>query len=440
MIFVHIPPYGKPGTRELQEWWKQGELMPPGDLGSPEYQAYFDKTYEALLFILREARDAGFKKKESYDLELGQGIWWGAPACPRPFPSTTIAEFRPGGRIFEFERSLIQRLRADHYQEPLVWWGSGYHHFENCIDAEIPPEAAGRALSFYSSWTGDTTNGWLSGDMYNKQKSPNDVWPVRAPLKFVEGDAPGLVLARPEGWMADRTRRDNLIALMQSTKIPVKITSLGTVPSDIPDWASGGFDGWQLQERGLTRSLAFWLNQGSTAVLLHSATEPGSAKGGEASHALIPQPIDPQTFRWYQAPPLVALKSFCDGLAGAKQLKKVESLSFRYRVQPDPILIPPTGSAGPLKASDALTILPFQLDETSYAVAVYAMTPNIAVAMPAAKITLEIDKELATPRVESLRPSCGMTAIPKVAASTGGVTSVTFDLTDDVTWLRFKVK
>jgi hypothetical protein len=439
VIFVHIPPIGQPGTRELQDWWKQGELLPAGEVGSPEFKAFLDKTYEALLFVLREARAAGFKGRESYDLELAQGLWWGAPSCPRPLPSTTLADLLPGGRIYEFDRALIQRLRQDGFREPAVWWGMTYHHFEHCTDAEVPPEAAGRTLSFYSSWTGCTTNGWLGGTMYDGRKSPNDVWPVRPPLTFAEGEAPSLVLARPEGWMADRTRRDNLIELLRAAKTPVAVTSLGTVPADIPGAEQSPFDGWQLKQRGLTRSLAFWLNQGAPFVLLHSAFEPGARAGGELAHSLIPGPIEPALFRWQHAPPLVTLRSFCEALEGAEPVQLPLPLGLRFALNPDPELIPATGSAGPLRASDAVALLPFQLDARRFAVAAYVVTPNLALPLEPLTLTLQVDRALGPDTPVTLRPATGATGRAKVTTRAEGATTLTFPIADDVTWLRFSL-
>lgn len=57
VTFVHIPPVGRAGTRDLQDWWRQGALMPAGDVGSPQFNGYLDKTYEALRFVLDGAHD-----------------------------------------------------------------------------------------------------------------------------------------------------------------------------------------------------------------------------------------------------------------------------------------------------------------------------------------------------------------------------------------------
>jgi len=467
VVFVHVPPVGKPGTRELQDWWRQGDLMPVGGVGSPEFNAYLDKTYQALLFILKEARDAGFKEPGSYDLEMGQNLWWGAPACPRPFPSTGLEALRPGGRFYEFDRALCQRLRKDGFAEPALWWGETHHHFEQCSDADVPPECAGRAISIYSAWTGVVPDTWLARGMYEKPAGPNDVWPPRPPLRFLDGAPPHLVLARPESWMADRTRRDNLLELIRASKTPVCITSIGTVPAEIPEFVvrpsgrssfvvppSGGPDGWQIKQRALTRTLAFWLNQGASFVLLHSAYE---GANDEMSHALMPEIKDPAAFRWQDASPLAALRAFCDGLKDAKPMdsrepratsheqrkgdspssgSKLEArgsqLSFRFSLSPDPILIPPR-----TRASDLVALLPFQLDERRFAVATYVLTPNIAERLRPVRMTVEVDRRLAS--ATTRRPSTQMEGCPLITARTGNSTTLSFDLADDVTWLELQV-
>jgi len=437
VVFVHIPPAGKPGTRELQDWWRQGELMPSGEVGSDEFNAFLDKVYLALTFVLNEARSAGFTAPDSWDLELGQGMWWGAPAVPRPWPSTTLADLKPGGRIYEFERSLIKRLRADGYAEPTVWWGMTHHQFEHCTDADVAPEAAGRAISFYSAWSGKIGEGWLGGDQYGPRHGPNDTWPVRPPLSFLEGAAPRMVLARPEGWMADRTRRDCLIELMRSSAKPVAVTSLGTVPSSIPEVQAGGLTGWEIKNRATGRSLAFWLNQGARFVLLHSAYEP---RGAEMNHCVLPSGLDPNTFRWQDAPPLRVIHAFCEGLKGAKPIENPAELHFRFALEPDPVLFGKSEKGGPLRASDAVALLPFQIDDNEFAVAAYVVTPDVTRRMRPLKMTLQVQGEVSDAGVSTLQVSRQAPGSAMVVDRTGGWTTLVFDVRDDVTLLRFELK
>ena len=438
VVFVHIPPIGKPGTRELQDWWRQGELMPAGEVGSAEFTAYLDKTHGALRFILNEARAAGFTDPNSYDLELGQNLWWGAPATPRPLPSTTTTALQPGGRIYEFDRALITRLRAEEYHEPVLWWGQVHHHFATMSNEDVPDGCAGWAVSIYGGWTGKTATTWLSNRPSDRHPGPNDVWPIRAPLRFAEGKAPRLVLARPESYLGDRTRHDNLIEFIARSRMPVAITSLGTVPNDIPAAAAGGLDGWQIKQRGLTRSLAFWLNQGSQFVLLHSAYEAGQRDDGAGAHSLLPTSIDPGTFTIESSRPLATLRSFVQALDGATPIERPAELTFHFALVPDPVLIPASGASGPLRASDAIALLPFQIDGRTFAVAAYVVSANIAQPLEPIAATVQIDRRIAGP-VSTMRPATQQHGTAPVEQR-GDASVVRFALHDDVTWLRFAVE
>ncbi|MGH7213442.1 MAG: hypothetical protein ACREIT_01475 [Tepidisphaeraceae bacterium] len=108
-----------------------------------------------------------------------------------PLPGTDVSALKPGGRIHEFDKALVDRLGADGYAEPAVWWGQTHHHVEQMADEDLPPGTAGRALSIYCAWTGRARDGWLGGGQYDdvKSRGVTDVWPIRDPLRFLEGDA-----------------------------------------------------------------------------------------------------------------------------------------------------------------------------------------------------------------------------------------------------------
>jgi hypothetical protein len=254
----------------------------------------------------------------------------------------------------------------------------------------------------------------------------------------MEGKAPRLVLARPESYLCDRTRHDNLIEFIARCRMPVAITSLGTVPNAIPAAAAGGLDGWQIKQRGLTRSLAFWLNQGSQFVLLHSAYEAGQRDDGAGAHALLPTSIDPGTFTIERSRPLIALRSFVQALEGATPIGKPAELMFHFALAPDPVLIPGSGASGPLRASDAIALLPFQIDDRTFAVAAYVASPNVAQPLDAIAASVQIDRRIAGP-VSTLRAATQQRGTAAVEQR-GEATIVRFELHDDVTWLRFAVE
>ncbi|OPZ26186.1 MAG: hypothetical protein BWZ02_02134 [Lentisphaerae bacterium ADurb.BinA184] len=460
VVFVHIPIMGTDdaGQAWVRNTWKK-ELMAWGPPGSEAYKLYLEKTYLGMLAILNAARAAGFTEEASYDLEMGQNLWWGFPALP-PFPGLTLESLQPGGLLYEFDKALVERARAEGYREPVLYNSQCHHHFDRMDDRELIPGQAGRAISIYSSWGGTVGKGWLGetvevtnpdGSRKRVTVSPTDEWPAREPLVFAEGRVPEMVLARPESYLADFSRHDNLIARLKAGAVPVAITSLGVVPSDIPGAtvetadAQGrktramapGLDGWELKSRGLTRICAFWLNQGARFVLLHSAYE---GANDELSHALIPDfGKQPEAFRWEQSRPLKALHAFAEPLRGARKLATLTGLKFRYALAKDTELIPRSEKGGPLMASDAVAILPFQITETSFAVACYVVTPNLAAKFEPTTMTLRVARKLKGDAATS-HPSDQTTGQAVVTERQADATTLTLPVTDDVTWLVFEVE
>ena len=443
VVFVHIPVMGTPEEADawLTNTWKK-TILTWGAPGSDAYKLYMDKTYLGLLAVVNAAREAGFTAQGSYDIEMGQNLWWGFPALP-PFPGLKPEMLRPGGLVYEFEKALIARLRQDGYAEPTLWNSESYHYFDKLADTDNFPDTAGRAISVYSPYGGTT----------DKDFTGSDAWPTRAPLTFAEGTPPAVALCKPEGWMADFSRRDCMIPLLQASKMPVALTSLGVVPADIPGAMvettndkgkktkakAESTDGWLWKSKGLTRSYAFWLNQGVPFVLIHSAYE---GADDEMSHALIPNmDTNMNGFVWQQSKPLTTLHAFAEALAGAKKLEKLDTLAFRYALAEDTVLIPASEKGGPLKASDAVALLTYQLDAKKFAVAAYVVTPTISVPMKPVKMTLQIDKAIRGD-VHTLVPVTQAKGKAEILsrAKDPASTTVSFDVRDDVTWLVFEIR
>lgn len=443
VAFIHIPPQGK--GDEMSKWmkrdWNKG-LMPLGEgkPGDEEYDAYMEKLWLGLKAILDSAKANGFTAEGSYDIEIGCNLWWGAPAMP-PNPALTLEMLRKGGQVYEASKALIARARKEGYKEPTFWNGQSHHLFDQMTDDEMFPGAVGRAISFYHPMGGVT----------GKDFTGSDPWPQRKPLQFAEGTPPdGLTLCKPESYAADFSRHDNLIGLLKSGR-KVSITSLGVVPSEIPGLmvetadANGktvrvkaqGVDGWAIKSKGLTRTYAFWLNQGASFVLIHSAYE---GANDEMSHALIPNfGKNPEAFKWQQSRPLATLKDFLSPLQSAKKLDKLTDLKFKYALAQDSELIAKSPKGGPLMASDAVAILPFQVSKKKFAVACYVVTPDISKAYKGTLMTLQVDKKIKGDAAIA-RPVEHKTAKATLIESKADATTLAFPVTDDVTWVVFEIE
>jgi len=450
VVFVHLPPF--PSQESLQKYmeeqkpWKK-DWMPQGPIGSPQYNAYLEKTWEALEFLLKTGRECGFTKADSYDVELGQNLWWGFPAM-KPNPSLTLKDLQPGGSIYEFDRALAERARVAGYAEANLLWSQSHHYFEHMTDTDIPDPVAGRSISVYSQFQGITDDKFVGGDD----------WPARPALKFYEGTPPAVMLFKPEGFMADFSRRDCMIPLLKAGTKPVALTSLGVVPYDIPGLMvekdvngrktkvkADNVDGWELKCKGLTRSLAFWLNQGVSFVLIHSAYE---HQNDEMSHALIPwikTPADvqkePKTlpdFNWERSRPLSTMHDFVAPLKGASRMSRFTDLKFKYALAKDAELIAKSDKAGPLMASDAVALLAFQLGRKKFAVAAYIVTPTLTVPYAPTRMTVQVDKVI-NGDVTYCRPVTRAMGMAPTLDRAKDSTTFSFEVADDVTWLSFEI-
>jgi len=446
MIYVHIPPMS--GGDELAAEWASKTyirtLMPWGEPGDEKYTAYFEKVYLGFKICLDAAREAGFTKPGSYDLELGQNLHWGFPAMP-PFPGLTMADLDSGGIVWNFEKALLERAAKEGYKEATVLWGQSHHRFEELLRQRLD-SMPGWAISFY---------GTNLGGPGTETFRDNSAWPTRDPLKFAEGTPPAVNLMKPEGWMADFSRRDNLIGFIKAADGKrVAITSLGVVPSDDPRlWIettddqgrkiyakADGVDGWDIKTRSIVRTLGFWMNQGADQVLVHSAYE---GKTDEMSHALIPFVEKPEDFRWENSRPLTAMNRLVKALDGAKAIaaKDIKPLSFRYALAKSDVLIPASTKDGkPLTASDAITILPFQIDSKKYAVMVYVQTPDITKRLEAVPMTLSVDKPIKG-KVQMVVPSNpAADGQAEVSQVKDNFSLITLPVSDEPAVLIFEVK
>jgi hypothetical protein len=152
------------------------------------------------------------------------------------------------------------------------------------------------------------------------------------------------------------------------------------------------------------------------------------------SHALIPdQGQNLDTFQWPQSRPLTVLHAWVNALGDAKPVAgPLLAPRFRFAIEPDPILIAGTGNGQPLRASDAIALLPFQLDAKRLAVAAYIVTPDITKPLPTLKLTLQVDQALRA--VTARRPLEPARQQAKIRNRDRHGTTLTGEITDDVTW------
>jgi hypothetical protein len=98
------------------------------------------------------------------------------------------------------------------------------------------------------------------------------------------------------------------------------------------------------------------------------------------------------------------------------------------------------GTGKPLRASDAIALFTYQLDEKHFAVAAYVVSPNIAERLRPVRLTLQIDGRVTDKGVDFLHPVNQARGAATLLERTDKATTISCDITDDVTWLRFELE
>lgn len=89
-----------------------------------------------------------------------------------------------------------------------------------------------------------------------------------------------------------------------------------------------------------------------------------------------------------------------------------------------------------LRGSDALAILPFQVDERTWAVGVYVLGLDITRVAAQGTLWLEVDRKLVSKPVALLRPAAEWRAEAVVVKAEAGRTVIRMPVSEDLTWVR----
>jgi len=322
---------------------------------------------------------------------------------------------RPGGHAWEVSRRTIEMAKKEFPGTRCIWGWSNTTFFHTPIK-ELPPGTDGQSYHPYGT-------GWR--DMPEREQFRGDA------AKCEEGGSPTYRLCMAEGWAHTFIQTESLMRHLRPDKrLTVKpegverfhhyITEHGVVPAEAG--VKGDAASLRLKEKFLLRALLFWLNKGLTRMTLF-VSGPDKNDEGMGFHLakvkeLKAMPPDGEVEAWL-SPALRSLRRAVKAFDGAVPVPKPRQFDIQYaRLAPDRKVFsvprpahPTVGTAGAshtagqasratpelaLWHSDLFAVLPFQVSERKWVIALYEMTPNY-----------NVEEMKDTPYRLSLRPVAG---------------------------------
>jgi hypothetical protein len=381
-------------------------LHPPG---TPEFE-------ETVQGWIRYATLVGTLSVESgiddFDLEIYNELTFGTkfldirnyiPDRPK-HPKDLLNE---GGTCWELARRIVEAVRKG-FPKARCIWGFSNTTFYHCAVDRLPPGMDGQSYHPYGTGT---------------RRLPEQEYHKENPQENVDGWTPQVEIRMPEGWISTFVQTESLTRLINPKareKHPPGVerfrhymTEHGVLPAEcgVKDEAGA----WALKTKCALRSYAFWLNKGVDVLHYFCAYEKEATGFGLLPPDLPKLPPDAR-FDDVATPPLWALRNLIRPFAGSGALEKVHPLEVEVTALGEQKKI--FDGKRPLWHRDVFALLPWQLKDGSYAIALYVMTWDAVPSIPEERYRLAIKGTVAgTARLHD--PVTGMETPVKILKREG---------------------
>jgi hypothetical protein len=397
--------------------------LPFHPVGTPEFEHTAGGWVDYARAICQVAKEEGIPIEVEIWNELSFGSHFaGGPGINAYWPGHVKMEkdfLRPGGHAWEVSRRTTDMIKKD-FPGTRVIWGWSNTTFFHCPIKELPPGIDGQSYHPYGT-------GWRN--MPEREQDPNDT------KRCLEGGSPTYRLCMAEGWAHTFIQCESLMHHLRPDKrLTVKpqgterfhhyITEHGIVPAEAD--IKGDPESLRLKEKFLVRAILFWLNKGLSRITIFQAGPEKDNQGMAISLAKAKElkelPPDDQLDEWL-SPALRSLRRTVKAFDGAVPIAKPRAFEVEVaKLAPDrkvfempppqvPRLARPTvqsatvgsptvatagqASRGTLQASrgtpddakapderralwfrDLFALLPFQVTDRKFVLALYEMTPS----------------------------------------------------------------
>ncbi|HUT33026.1 MAG TPA: hypothetical protein VNE39_06080 [Planctomycetota bacterium] len=351
--------------------------LPFHPVGTPEFEHTAGGWVDYARAVCQVAKEEGI----AIELELwnelsfgshfagGGGIndyWPGRAKFTKDF-------LRPGGHAWEVSRRTIEMAKKEFPGTRCIWGWSNTTFF-HCPIKELPPGTDGQSYHPYGT-------GWR--DLPEREQDPKN------PARCLEAFCPTYRLCFAEGWAHTAIQCESLMHHLRPDKrLTVKpqgverfhhyITEHGVVPAEAG--VKGEAESLRLKEKFLLRALLFWLNKGLSRMTLF-VSGPDKNEQGMGFHLakvkeLKAMPPDGEVDEWL-SPALRSLRRAVKAFEGAVPIPTPRQFDVQFaKLGPDRKVFEMPEGKPTLWFSDLFAVLPFQVTEKKFVIALYEMTPN----------------------------------------------------------------
>lgn len=280
---------------------------------------------------------------------------------------------RPGGHAWEVSRRTLEMAKKE-FPGTRVIWGWSNTTFFHCPIKELPPGMDGQSYHPYGT-------GWR--ELPEREQDPKN------PARCLEGGSPTYRQCFAEGWAHTFIQCESLMHHLRPDKrLTVKpegverfhhyITEHGIVPAEAG--VKGDAASLRLKEKFLLRAVLFWLNKGLSRMTLF-VSGPDKNEEGMGFHLakvreLKALPPDGEVDQWL-SPALLSLRRAVKVFAGAVPVPKPRPFDVSYaRLGSDRAVFEMPEGKPMLRLSDLFAVLPFQVNDAKFVLALYEMTPS----------------------------------------------------------------
>lgn len=351
--------------------------LPFHPVGTPEFEHTAGGWLEYARAVLQAAREEGI----AIELELWNELSFGSHFAGGrginaywPGRATFKHDFlRPGGHAWELSRRTLDMAKRDFPGTRVIWGWSNTTFFHTPIK-DLPPGMDGQSYHPYGT-------GWR--DLPEREQDP------RNPARCLEGGSPNYRLCFAEGWAHTAIQCESLMHhLRPDRRLAARpqgverfhhyITEHGIVPAEAG--VKGDAASLRLKEKFILRALLFWLNKGLSRITLF-VSGPDKNDEGMGFHLakvreLKAMPPEGELDAWL-SPALLALRRALRAFEGAQHIPNPHQFQPTYaRLAPDRKVFEMPQGNHVLSFSQLFAILPFQVTERKWVIALYEMTPN----------------------------------------------------------------